>query len=290
MGSSIADQLRKAGHSVGKNVEKTLEDLEKHPEDFLTYGGTAVARNLTKGRGIFGGKGGGIRNPFNRPSRPAAHATHPLRDLLMTADDVGASVPGAQPFTIPSKRIVAAGSTFAGTVGGNQGTLVADMWTAAATPDFQTNYTFPWPFISKRMRWTMQAEPVDASVDDADSAWLEGLHVIFSIATEISRTSLDLLGRRVMFNAPAVGAASSAGAFQAPDVEGVEWDVYYEKNGTYKMQVYTSLPIANAGTTKAIAFSSVLDGWIIQSPNLLNMNVGQIQNNIADLLGGSVGE
>jgi hypothetical protein len=284
---NILKHLESQGHVLSDAAKRTILDMEQHPEDFLTYGATAAARNLNKGRGLFGARKGGNSGDrgYLKPSRPAAHATHPIRDLFMAADEVGAAIPGAQPFSLPSKAVVAAGSVFAGAAGGNQGTIVADMWTAANTPDFQANYTFPWPFISKRLRWTISAEPVDASANDADAAWLEGLHVIFSVATEISRTSMNLLGTRVSYNAPAVGAASSATAYQSETVDGVEWDVYYEKNGTYKMQVYTSIAIAAGGTTKALAFSSVLDGWVVQNPALLGMNTQQVQENIAALLG-----
>lgn len=281
------DDAADQGEDVAKHVFKQL--LE-NPE-LAVLGpiglGIGAVQNLARGRNVFGG--GGVGGAHRQPPLPGSvGGTGKLAGLLHTALGAGKTIAGTQPYTVTSFAGIASGTAV--TENGD----ITDMFGSAQCTAFTTNDTFPWPFQSYRMRWSIstlggQTVAGGAVAQTGDPTWINTLHAVFSNATEIARIGLTNLGLRThllpIYNAATVGVSD---AFYSTDAQpGVLWPVYYEKNGSYAMIVRTDHPCT---TTAGIQISMQLDGWVINDPTLINAGYQQIQATADALMQGSFGE
>lgn len=277
------------GEDVAKHVVKQLWE---NPEIVaLGPAGLAftAARNLREGRSLFGRRGDRPHTTRQPPPMPGgAYGPGRLAGLLGVAMGQGKTIAGTQPYSVTSYFGMASATAI--TENGN----IASMFATANCTAFSVDDTFPWPFQSYRMRWnytsilgilTTTAATILASV--GDPAWIATLHAVFSNATEIARVALNNLGLQITLLG-AQGFVATTGQAYGVTIEttpGVLWPVYYEKNGTYTMQVRSDHPV---GTSfHPLQLSCQLDGWVINDPNILNSGESQIQATIDELLDAS---
>lgn len=268
------------GEEVAKHV---VRQVLQHPE-VIALGPIGLAydaaQNLGRGRGLFGDGG-----PTGHPPIPASlGGTGKLAGLLHSAQRVGKTVAGTQPYAVTSYFGLASASAIV------KNTDIADMFATANCTAFTQADTFPWPFQSYRMRWTYSA-PAGLAVTSAvgtaaqvtDPAWAGTLHAVFSNATEIARVALNNLGLRMNFSGQYFVSTIAATSGEIIDAQpGVLWPVYYEKNGAYVMSVRSDHAI---GTTQAACqISCQLDGWVINDPTILDADSSQVQATIDRLM------
>ena len=279
------------GEDVLKHVLKQVIDS---PEILTGPVGLAYlgGRNLAQGRSLFGRHGDRPHTTRNAPPMPSpAYGVGKLSGLLATAMAQGKTVAGTQPYSVTSYAGLASATTVI-TENGN----IASMFGTANCTAFAVDDTFPWPFQSYRMRWNytsvlgiLTTSQVATAASTGDPAWIATLHAVFSNATEIARVALNNLGLQVALIGAQGFVATTAQAFGVivANNPGVLWPVYYEKNGTYTMQVRSDQPI---GTSfHPFQISTQLDGWVINDPNILNTGEQQIQATIDELLNAGYG-
>lgn len=267
--SIISAALKRAGHKMSEAAEKTLETIERDPELMLGPAGVAIAgiKNLAEGRNLVGARS---RKP--RPPLPGGHRPSKLYPLLQAAKSVGRPVAGTQPYMFAGYFTLAAASAITKDVD------IADLFTTTNTPLFTTSDKFPVPFQAEALRLCVITEPIDPAKEDA--AWVETLYAVFAAQTEIARLSLNQLGLRTVISGAVV--TSGGGNVALIDADpGTDWPVFYDPNGTYKMSVRSATAIAS--TSKPLAMSYALDGWMIQDPAALDQDESDIISAIGAL-------
>ena len=289
------------GRALGKAAEQG-EDVVKHvfrqvlenPELIaLGPAGALVAgaRNIAQGRTLFGRRGDRPHRTGHAPPMPGdSYGPGKLVGLLGAAMAQGKTIAGTQPYAVTSYAGLASATAI--TEDGN----IASMFATANCTAFSVDNTFPWPFQSYRMRWNytsilglLTTTAVATAASPGDPAWIATLHAVFSNATEIARIALNNLGIAVsLIGAQGyVATAAQAYGLTVESNPGVLWPVYYEKNGTYTMQVRSDHPIGVA--FHPFQLSTQLDGWVINDPNILQNGEAQIQATIDDLLDAGYG-
>lgn len=279
--------LQKIGKSAGLGGDslKLLEQVEEHPEYLAAIGpaGAAAAGinalfpGMSLKRPGFGigealmhplGRG----NKFLKPAaRPSGYGPSKMFPVASVAAGLGTTLQGIQPFSVAGYYELVASSNVTKNVN------IVDMFTAAVTPAFSVDNTFPWPFQAYAVRWAIVSAPQAAGKEDL--AWQETIHVCFSVATEIARVNIEALGLRTYVN----GLTTSGAAVMALDEQpSSAWAVYYEKNGTYSMSLRSDTAVTGTNANLAVAYA--MDGWVINDTSLDGMESGQIIGQIEGLL------
>jgi len=279
-GTALSDLAKKAG--IGGTTLQTIQTLEQHPEYLALGAALPAAAGLNAlfpgmaldrpGMGIVQA----ISHPFGRGNsliKPPVQigSPGPVFAPAAIAQGLGTQYQGVQPFSTAGYFELAASSNVTAKA------AIFDGFATAVNPDLTAADTFPWPFQAYAMRWLLVTQPQAAGKEDL--AWQETLHVVFSVATEIARINLESLGlRTAVVGITTSGAAANMIEKQPP----CAWTVFYEKNGTYVMQVMTSVGVT--GTSGNMSWGYALDGWVINDTVGGNMGTPAIISAVEGLL------
>lgn len=242
-------------NSILKGAKDVVKEVEEHPADLLAGpAGLAIAYGQSRGglRGIEGALGIRQRSGVGKKSPPSLPKHKPSAAPLLLAA-------GATPYTFTGYTQIAASTAVVAK------TKIADMFTSAITPQFNANNKFPNTFHAYRMRWSVGLATAAPTTSKESIQWARSLYVVFKNQTEVARVSLEELG--VDFASTAsLTTSGGAQAFWFDANAGIPWNVVYDSNASYAMEVTSDFAIAS--TAAIIEFQYSLDGVLYQGTDV----------------------